>query len=181
MVALVLVSAPSYWVALALLVLLSRHLNWMPPVQYASLGEAPVTHLQIIAIPACLSGFMSVPAFSRFVRGAVLDVLSSEYVRTARAKGLTERMVLYRHAWRNAAGPLLTIVGLSMARAAGGSLLMEVVFTLPGMGRMWLTSIHQRDLPMIMGSGVVVSTVFVLVNFLTDLSYGWLDPRIRYQ
>ena len=124
---------------------------------------------------------MSVPAFSRFVRGAVLDVLSSEYVRTARAKGLTERTVLYRHALRNAAGPLLTIVGLSMARAAGGSLLMEVVFTLPGMGRMWLTSIHQRDLPMIMGIGVVVSTVFVLVNFLTDLSYGWLDPRIRYQ
>jgi peptide/nickel transport system permease protein len=111
----------------------------------------------------------------------MLDVLSEDYVRTARAKGLAERQIFFAHALRNAAGPLVTVVGLSLAGAAGGTLLMEVVFTLPGMGRLWLTSIYQRDVPMIMGIGVFISTIFVLVNFLTDLSYAWLDPRIRYE
>jgi peptide/nickel transport system permease protein len=179
-VSLVFISAPLYWVALALLVFLSKVLNWMPPIQYVSLQDEPLKHLEIIAIPAVLWGFLSVPPFSRQVRGAVLDVLSQDFVRTARAKGLMERTVLFRHALRNAAGPLATLVGLSFAAAMGGSLLMEVVFTLPGMGRLWLTSIYQRDQPMIMGIAVMISTVFVVVNFLTDLSYGWLDPRVRY-
>jgi peptide/nickel transport system permease protein len=180
-VGLIFISAPIYWVALALILFLSRVLNWMPPIQYVSLAQDPLTHLQIIAIPATLWGLLSVPSFSRFVRNAVLDILSEDYVRTARSKGLSERRVFYVHALRNAAGPLVTVVGLSLAGAAGGALLMEVVFTLPGMGRLWLSSIYQRDIPMIMGISVFISVIFVVVNLITDLCYAWLDPRIRYE
>jgi peptide/nickel transport system permease protein len=180
-VSLVFISAPVYWVALALIVFLSQSLHWMPPIRYVSLMEDPLKHLEIIALPAALWGLLSVPSFSRYVRNALLDILSADFIRTARAKGVPERRVLYRHALRNAAGPLATLVGLSIAGAAGGALLLEVVFTLPGMGRLWLAAIFQRDYPMVLGIGVFISTIFVLVNLLTDLSYAWLDPRIRYQ
>jgi peptide/nickel transport system permease protein len=180
-VSLFFISAPVYWVALALIVVLSRVVGWIPPVQYVSFAEDPLRHLEIIAIPATLWGLLSIPAFSRFVRNAILDVLGEDYVRTARAKGMAERRVLYRHALRNAAGPLATVVGLSIGGAAGGTLLLEVVFNLPGMGRLWLTAISQRDYPMVLGIGAVITIVFALANLLTDLSYAWFDPRIRYR
>lgn len=179
-ISLVFLSAPLYWVALFLIVALSRTVHWIPPIQYVTLAQDPLKHLEIIAIPATLWGVMSVPAFSRFVRNAMLDTLSADFVRTARAKGLAERRVLFVHALRNAAGPLATVVGLSLAGAAGGSVLMEVVFTLPGMGRLFLSAIAQRDYPVIMGVSAVIAAVFVLVNLLTDLSYGLLDPRVRF-
>jgi peptide/nickel transport system permease protein len=180
-VSLFFLSAPVYWVALGLILILSRLLNWIPPVQYVSLTEDPLTHLEIIAIPATLWGVLSIPAFSRYVRNAVLDVLSADYVRTARAKGIHDRRLLRVHVLRNAAGPLATVVGLSIASAAGGTLLLEVVFSLPGMGRLWLTAIAQRDYPLVLGIGLVISTVFVVVNLVIDLSYAVFDPRIRYK
>ncbi len=180
-ISLIFISAPLYWVALGLIVFLSRAFRWIPPIQYVSATRDFWTHLQIIAIPSTLWGILSVPIFSRYVRNSVLDILSEDYVRTAHAKGLPQRRVLYVHVLKNAAGPLITVVGLSLAGAAGGTLLMEVVFTLPGMGRLWLTSIYQRDLPMIMGISVFISVIFVAVNFVVDLCYAWLDPRIRYQ
>ncbi|MCZ7545705.1 MAG: ABC transporter permease [Anaerolineae bacterium] len=179
-VGLIFLSAPIYWVALGIILFLSKAFRWVPPLQYVSLTEDLGTHLQIIAIPSVLWGILSVPSFSRFVRNAVLDVLSEDYVRTARAKGLLERQILYTHVLRNAAGSLITVVGLSLAGAAGGTLLMEIVFTLPGMGRLWLTSIYQRDIPTIMGISVFISTTFVIVNLVVDLCYAWFDPRIRY-
>jgi peptide/nickel transport system permease protein len=111
----------------------------------------------------------------------VLDVLSQDYVRTAWAKGASRNRVLFKHALRNAAGPLATVMGLSLAGAVGGSLLMEVVFTLPGMGRLYVEGLAQRDYPLVMGISLLISVTFVLVNLLTDLSYAWLDPRIRYE
>jgi peptide/nickel transport system permease protein len=179
-VSLIFISAPLYWVALAIILFLSTQFRWIPPIRYVSLTEDFWTHLQIIAIPATLWGILSVPSFSRFVRNSVLDILSEDYVRTARAKGLTRRRIFYIHVLKNAGGPLITVIGLSLAGAAGGTLLMEVVFSLPGMGRLWLTAIYQRDIPMIMGISVFISTIFVIVNLLIDLSYAWLDPRIRY-
>lgn len=179
-VSLIFISAPLYWVALAIIVFLSVTFRWIPPIRYVSLTQDFATHLQIIAIPATLWGILSVPSFSRFVRNSVLDILSEDYVRTAFAKGLTRNRVLYVHVLKNASGPLMTVIGLSLAGAAGGTLLMEVVFSLPGMGRLWLTSIYQRDIPMILGISVFISTIFVLVNLLIDLSYAWFDPRIRY-
>jgi len=180
-ISLIFISAPLYWVALGLIAFLSKAFRWIPPIQYVPITRDFWTHLQIIAIPSTLWGILSVPIFSRYVRNSVLDILSEDYVRTARAKGLSGRRVLFVHVLKNAAGPLITVVGLSLAGAAGGTLLMEVVFTLPGMGRLWLTSIYQRDLPMIMGISVFISLVFVVANFLVDLCYAWLDPRIRYQ
>jgi peptide/nickel transport system permease protein len=178
---LVFISAPVYWVAIALILVLSRTLHWIPPVAYVSFREDPLRHLEIIAIPATLWGILSIPSFTRYVRNAVLDALYADYVRTARAKGVNERSLMRRHVLRNAAGPLATVVGLSVGAAAGGTLLLEVVFNLPGMGRLWLNAIAQRDYPLVLGIGVVVSTVFVLVNLLTDLSYALLDPRIRHR
>jgi peptide/nickel transport system permease protein len=179
-ISLIFLSAPLYWVALGIIVFLSVYFRWIPPIRYVSLAQDLGTHLQIIAIPATLWGILSVPSFSRFVRNSVLDILSEDYVRTAYAKGLTRSRILYVHVLKNASGPLITVIGLSLAGAAGGTLLMEVVFSLPGMGRLWLTSIYQRDLPMIMGISVFISTIFVVVNLVIDLCYAWLDPRIRY-
>jgi peptide/nickel transport system permease protein len=180
-VSLFFISAPVYWVALGLILVLARVFHWIPPVQYVGFTEDPLQHLEIIAIPAMLWGVLSIPSFSRYVRNAVLDVLSADYVRTARAKGLAERRLLQAHVLRNAAGPLATVVGLSLGAAAGGTLLLEVVFSLPGMGRLWLTAIAQRDYPLVLGIGVVISTLFVVVNLITDLSYAVFDPRIRYR
>jgi peptide/nickel transport system permease protein len=179
-VSLIFISAPLYWVALALIVFLSTRFHWMPPIRYVSITDDFWTHMQIIAIPATLWGILSVPSFSRFVRNSVLDILHEDYVRTARAKGLGRNRIFFIHVLRNASGPLVTVIGLSLAGAAGGTLLMEVVFSLPGMGRLWLTAINQRDIPMILGVSVFISTIFVVVNLLIDLSYAWLDPRIRY-
>lgn len=179
-VSLIFISAPLYWVALALIVFLSTRFHWIPPIRYVDITRDFWTHLQIIAIPSTLWGILSVPSFSRYVRNSVLDVMHEDYVRTARAKGLGPGRIFFIHVLRNASGSLITVIGLSLAGAAGGTLLMEVVFSLPGMGRLWLTAIGQRDIPVILGVSVFVSTVFVVVNLLIDLSYAWLDPRIRY-
>ncbi len=179
-VSLIFISAPLYWVALAIIVFLSSRFHWMPPIRYVSLTDDFWTHLQIIAIPASLWGILSVPSFSRFVRNSVLDILGEDYIRTARAKGLRTNRIFFVHVLKNASGPLVTVIGLSLAGAAGGTLLMEVVFSLPGMGRLWLSAINQRDVPMILGISVFISTIFVLVNLISDLCYAWIDPRIRY-
>lgn len=177
---LIMLSAPLYWIALAVIVGLSRTIHWIPPVRYVSLAQDPKTHLEIIILPALLWGVTSIPSFSRYVRNAVLDVLSSDYVRTARAKGLKSNQVLYGHAMRNAAGPLATVVGLSLAGAAAGAVLLETVFSLPGMGRLYLSAIGQRDYPVVMGLTLLIALFFLVTILITDLSYAFFDPRIRY-
>jgi peptide/nickel transport system permease protein len=180
-VGLIFLSAPLYWIALAIIVGLSRTVHWIPPIRYVSLAQDWKTHLVIIALPSTLWGLTSIPSFSRYVRNAVLDVLSSDFVRTARAKGLRSNQVLFGHAMRNAAGPLATVVGLSFAGAAGGSVLLETVFSLPGMGRLYLSAIGQRDYPVVMGLTLLIAVFFLLVILITDLSYAFFDPRIRYE
>jgi peptide/nickel transport system permease protein len=179
-ISLIFISAPLYWVALGIIVFLSTRFHWIPPIRYVSITQDFWIHVQIIAIPSTLWGILSVPSFSRFVRNSVLDILGEDYVRTARAKGLKRDRIFFVHVLKNAGGPLFTVIGLSLAGAAGGTLLMEVVFSLPGMGRLWLSAIFQRDIPMILGISVFVSTIFVLVNLLIDLCYVWIDPRIHY-
>ena len=178
---LVVLSAPLFWLALALIVLLSQVFHWMPPVRYVTWAENPWEHFQIIILPAGLWGVTSIPSFSRYVRNAVLDVLSADYIRTARSKGLPERRVLLVHALRNAAGPLVTVIGMSLASAVSGNVLMENVFSLPGMGRLYLTGLTQRDYPVVMGLSLLISLFFLFVMLLTDLTYAWLDPRVRYE
>jgi peptide/nickel transport system permease protein len=178
---LIAVSAPIFWVALALILVLSQVFHWMPPVRYVSWSEDAWKHFQIVFVPAALWGVLSIPSFSRYVRNAVLDVLSADYVRTARSKGLHERRVLFVHALRNAAGPLVTVIGMSIGGAAGGNVLLENVFSLPGMGRLYTTAISQRDYPVVLGLSLLLSLFFLFMMLVTDLAYAWLDPRVRYE
>jgi len=178
---LIAVSAPIFWVALALILILSLWFHWMPPVRYVPWSEDPWKHFQIVFVPGALWGFLSIPSFSRYVRNAMLDVLSADYVRTARSKGLYERRVLFVHALRNAAGPLVTVIGMSIGGAAGGNVLLENVFSLPGMGRLYTTAIGQRDYPVILGLSLLLSLFFLFMMLVTDLAYAWLDPRVRYE
>lgn len=178
---LIALSAPTFWVALALVLILSLVFHWMPPVRYVPWHENAWLHWQIIFVPGALWGFLSIPSFSRYVRNAVLDVLSADYVRTARSKGLREQRILFVHALRNAAGPLITVTGMSIGGAAGGNILLENVFSLPGMGRLYMVAIGQRDYPVILGLSLLLSLFFLFVMLLTDLVYAWLDPRIRYE
>ena len=180
-VALVLLSAPFYWVAMIIIVVLSKGFHWMPPLVYKSLWEDPKTHFQMIMIPSVLWGISSIFSFSRYVRNCVLDVLRSNFVRAARAKGVSQTQALFKHALINAAGPLATIVALGIGQVVGGMLFMEVVFNLPGMGRLFLDAIFQRDYPIIMTVSLFISIAFVVVNLLADLTYGILDPRIRFE
>lgn len=180
-VALVLLSAPFYWVAMIILVVLSKGLHWTPPLVYQNLWDDPVTHLQMIMIPSVLWGVSSIFSFSRYVRNCVLDVLQSNYVRAARARGVKMSVVLFKHTLMNAAGPLATIVALGVGQVVGGALFMEMVFQLPGMGRLWLEAMFQRDYPVIMAICLLISVTFVFVNLFADLIYGVFDPRIRYE
>lgn len=179
--ALVLLSAPFYWVAMVILVVLSKEFHWTPPIIYKSLWEDPKTHFQMIMIPSILWGVTSIFSFSRYVRNCVLDVLRSDYIRAARARGISRMKTLFKYTLRNAAGPLATIIALGIGQVVGGMLFMEMVFILPGMGRLVLEGIFNRDYPVIMAISFLISVTFVVVNLIADLMYGMLDPRIRYE
>ncbi len=166
------VSFPVYWVGLILIVIFAVELQWLPPSGYGGLAY--------LALPALALGSRSVAILTRMTRSAMLDVLGSDFVRTARAKGLSERVVLIRHALRNALIPVITVLGLDFGYYLTGSILTETVFGWPGLGRYIVNAIARRDLPAIQGTVLFMSLVFVLVNLLTDLAYAKADPRIEY-
>ena len=166
------VSFPVYWVGMLLILLFAVALRWLP-----ASGSGGLAYL---ILPALTLGMRSVAFLARMTRGAMLDVLSSDFVRTARAKGLSELVVVGRHAFRNALIPVITVLGLDVGSYLTGSLLTETIFAWPGVGRYVLAAIERRDLPAIQGSILFMSVVFVLVNLLTDLLYAKADPRIAY-
>jgi len=166
------VSFPVYWVGMLLILLFAVALGWLPAS--GSVG------LAYLVLPALTLGMRSVAFLARMTRGAMLDVLSSDFIRTARAKGLSELAVVGRHAFRNALIPVITVLGLDVGNYLTGSLLTETIFAWPGLGRYVLAAIERRDLPAIQGSILFMSVVFVLVNLLTDLLYAKADPRIAY-
>jgi len=166
------VSFPVYWVGMLLILLFAVALRWLP-----ASGSGGLAYL---ILPALTLGMRSVAFLARMTRGAMLDVLSSDFVRTARAKGLSELVVVGRHAFRNALIPVITVLGLDVGNYLTGSLLTETIFAWPGVGRYVLAAIERRDLPAIQGSILFMSVVFVLVNLLTDLLYAKADPRIAY-
>ena len=166
------VSFPVYWVGLLLIMLFAVTLRWLP-----ASGSGGLAYL---ILPALTLGMRSVAFLARMTRGAMLDVLSSDFIRTARAKGLSELAVVGRHAFRNALIPVITVLGLDVGNYLTGSLLTETIFAWPGVGRYVLAAIERRDLPAIQGSILFMSVVFVLVNLLTDLLYAKADPRIAY-
>ena len=166
------VSFPVYWVGMLLILLFAVALGWLP-----ASGSGGLAYL---VLPALTLGMRSVAFLARMTRGAMLDVLSSDFIRTARAKGLSELAVVGRHAFRNALIPVITVLGLDVGNYLTGSLLTETIFAWPGLGRYVLAAIERRDLPAIQGSILFMSVVFVLVNLLTDLFYAKADPRIAY-
>jgi ABC-type dipeptide/oligopeptide/nickel transport system permease component len=166
------ISFPVYWVGLILILIFAVMLKWLPPSGYGG--------IKYLILPALALGSRSIAFLARVTRSAMLDVLGGDFVRTARAKGLTERVVIVRHALRNALIPIITVLGLDFGYYLTGSILTETIFSWPGLGRYVVNAITRRDLPAIQGSVLFLSVVFVLVNLLTDLAYAKADPRVAY-
>ena len=166
------VSFPVYWVGLLLILLFAVQFRWLPPSGYGG--------FQYLILPALALGMRSVAFLARMTRASMQEVLQSDFVRTARAKGVNERTVVLGHAFRNALIPIITVLGLDFGSYLTGSILTETIFSWPGVGRYVLNAIDKRDLPAIQGAILFLSFVFVLVNLLTDLLYAKADPRVAY-
>ena len=166
------ISFPVYWVGLILILVFAVGLRWLPPSGYGG--------IEYLILPALALGMRSIAFLARVTRGAMLEVLGSDFVRTARAKGLRERVVVMRHALRNALVPVITVLGLDFGYYLTGSILTETIFSWPGLGRYVVNAITRRDLPAIQGSILFLSVVFVAVNVITDLAYAKADPRVAY-
>jgi peptide/nickel transport system permease protein len=173
------VSIPSFLVATLLVLLFSFKLNWLPPIGYKPFSEDPIQNLKTMIMPAVSLALPLAAILMRFTRSSVLEVIGQEHVRTARAKGLRESTVLIRHILPNAGIPILTITGIQVARLLGGTVIVEQIFGLPGVGRYIFESISNRDYPVVQGVTLVMATLFVLVSLVIDVCYAIIDPRLR--
>lgn len=173
-------SVPLFVVGYILAWAFALKLQWLPPQGYTPLSEGVWPWLQRLILPAITLGFVYIVLIARITRASMLEVLQQDYVRTARAKGLGPRKVLFLHALKNGAVPVITVIGIGFAALIGGTVVTETVFTIPGMGRLTVDAILRRDYPVIQGLVLVFSFVYVLVNLAVDLIYTLVDPRIRY-
>jgi len=172
------VAAPSFWVGILLSTLFAVKLGVLPATGGGSPGD-PGSIILALILPATALGLSGMAMVARMTRSSMLDVLNEDYVRTARAKGARERRVIYRHALRNAAIPIVTVIGLNFGHLLGGTIVMETVFARPGIGKLLLDAILGRDYPVVQGVTLVIAVSFVLVNMLTDIAYSILDPRLK--
>ena len=179
-VALVGFSVPSFWAGLLLILLFSVRLGWVQAGGFAGWEQGIWPGLRSLLLPALALGLFQFAALARTTRSAVLDVMREDYVRSARAKGVPEGAVLWKHTLRNAMIPVLTVVGIQLGQLMAGSIILETVFYLPGIGRLALGAITARDLPLVQGVALFVASVIVLTNVLVDVLYGFVDPRIRH-
>ncbi|HLJ60282.1 MAG TPA: ABC transporter permease [bacterium] len=164
-------SMPSFWLGILLIIVFGVKLGWLPVSGYGGLNH--------LVMPAFVLGGSYAAQVSRLTRTSLLDVLAQDYIRTGLAKGLTGRVLLFKHALRNAALPVLTILGLSFGQMLGGALIVESIFAWPGMGRLAVQAVLGRDFPVVQGATIVGAAVFLAVNLTVDLAYGWVDPRLR--
>lgn len=169
-----------YFFSATIIIVFGPKWGWTPPLIYKGWGEGPFSHLYYFLAPATLLGLSLAGGVMRLTRTMMLEVLRQDYIRTAWAKGLRERSVIFRHAMKNALIPVITIVGLQVGTAVSGTIILETIFNMPGVGRFFVGAILQRDYPSVQGVVLVLATVIVVVNLVIDLSYAWLDPRIRY-
>ena len=172
-------SLPAFWQGTVLILLFSIYLGWMPSLTWVPLTTDPAANLAIMALPTLTLGTASAAMITRMSRSSMLDVLGREFVRTARAKGVAERRVTFRHALRNALIPVVTVAGVQLGYIVGGIVVVEDVFTLPGVGRLLLDAIFQRDYPIVQGVILLLAATFMALNLLVDLLYAVLDPRLR--
>jgi peptide/nickel transport system permease protein len=172
-------SVPTFWVATLIILLPSLFFSYAPPFQHVGFFQNPWDNLRQYGPPALVLGFASACGLARIVRGSVLGVMGQDFMRTARAKGLNERLVVRRHALGNVMLPIVTILGLEMATLMGGAVIIEQVFALNGLGRLFYESVTMRDYPVIQVMALYTAVVFVLLFLIIDLMYAWLDPRVR--
>jgi peptide/nickel transport system permease protein len=175
------ISIPNFWLATLLLLFTSRVFGWVPPLEYKSFFDDPLTNLSQFILPAISISVFTLAIVMRMVRATMLEVLSQDYVRTARAKGVQRRLVVYRHALRNALIPVVTVIGFEVGILMGGAAIVEIIFGLPGVGYVLLQSIFNRDYPLVQGATLLLAFVFVFANLIVDIAYGWLDPRISQE
>jgi peptide/nickel transport system permease protein len=175
------ISVPQFWSGLLLILLFSVTLGWVRSGGFDGWAAGLWPALRSLLLPAVALGLFQAAVLVRATRSAVLDVLREDYVRTARAKGVSERLVVGKHTFRNALIPIVTVAGLQLGQLMAGAIVLESVFALPGLGRLALGAISARDLPVVQGVTLFVASAIVLINFAVDVAYGFLDPRIRYE
>jgi len=174
------VSMPNFFLGLLLILLFSLTLGWLPPGQYRPFTEEPIENLKRVIMPAITLGTAGAAINMRLIRSSLLDAIVQDYIRTARAKGLPERLVFFRHALRNALIPVVTIVGIQVGAIWEGAVVTETIFAWPGVGRLVTNSIGGRDYPVVQAVVLIAAFSFMLSSLLVDLAYAWLDPRISY-
>ena len=175
------VSIPQFWMGIMVILLFSLVLRWLPAVGYVSFIQDPLESIRHLILPSLALGFSLAGYITRMTRSQMLEVLGEDYIRTARAKGLREAVVTYKHAFKNAMIPIVTVIGLNFAYLLGGTVLIEHIFALPGIGRLVLQSIYNRDYPVVQGVILIIALVFVVMNLIVDLTYKFLNPKIRYK
>jgi peptide/nickel transport system permease protein len=174
-------AVPAFWAGILLILLFAVTLQWLPAGGFHAWQSDPVKALRSLLLPAFSLGFVRAAVLTRMTRSSMLEVLGEDYIRTARSKGLPKRMVVYKHAFRNAIIPVVTIIGLQAGDLLAGAIIIENVFHLPGVGRLVFEAIGQRDLPVIQGVVLLIAVIIVVINFIIDVAYRYLDPRIRYE
>jgi peptide/nickel transport system permease protein len=174
------VSVPNFFLAILLIYVFSLKLRWLPPIGFVPLWDDPLGNAKSVVMPSITLGTAVAAIVTRQMRSSLLEVLSQDYIRTAWAKGLREVAILRHHALKNGLIPVVTVVGLRIGTLLGGAIITETVFALPGVGRLIVDSIFQRDFPLVQGVVLFLALTFMAVNLLVDLTYAWLDPRIRY-
>ncbi len=181
MFALIGISVPNFLLGLLLILVFAVRLGWFPVAGYSPLEDGWLATLRSLVLPAFALGFVQSALVARITRSSMLDVLREQFILAARAKGLAEKALVYKHALKNAMIPIVTIIGVSFALLIGGAVVVETVFNIPGVGRLIISAVLRRDYPVIQGVVLCIAGVYMLVNLLVDLSYLFLDPRVRYQ
>lgn len=172
------IAIPDFWLGTLLVLLFAAELNWLPPAGWVSISDGAGQNLRYLVLPVMTLAIGEAAYILRTTHGAMLDTLGEPYVAFMRAKGLSERRIVFRHALRNAAVPIVTVVGIQFGVLLGGAIVVETIFGLPGVARLVVTAINQRNYTVVQGGVLTIAALFIVVNLLTDLAYGWLDPRV---
>ena len=174
------IAIPNFLVAVFMMLILLLVFNWLPSLGYVDLWDDPVRNLTQLFFPALALALYEMAFIARVTRSSMMEIIREDYMRTARSKGLTEVVVLFRHGLKNAILPILTISGWQFGRLFGGTVVIETIFLIPGMGRILIEAVQHRDFPLLQAAIVIIGMAIVTINLMVDLLYGWLDPRIRY-
>jgi len=173
------ISMPAFWLGLIVLFIFSFRLGWFPAIGGEGSGSY-LTYFSYLALPSACLGIREAGLLSRMVRSTMIDTLSKEFITVARSKGLSEKVIRYKHALRNSLSPIISLIGVNLVLSLAGAVVLEVVFSRPGLGRLYVSAVAARDYPLIQGCILMTATAVVFVNLLVDISYGIIDPRIRY-